>query len=172
MEQGFLYKSYFVFCILMRPAISFFKSKISNFLWKKKFSLLYPDRGIYPIGTCLQPENLTWAVTPHPNDRTAILQVKRTNGYMYKSINDKLVTVERLESKIEVPRMFETQKVRRHEKFRKEWSNIRKNASPKWENDFTHWLWLDLMLVTKNWGSSVSDNVPTLFKLSGRVISF
>ena len=38
----------FFFCILMRPAISFLKSKNFQLFVKKKFSLLYPDRGIYP----------------------------------------------------------------------------------------------------------------------------
>ena len=48
MEQRFLYKSYFVFCTLMRPAISFLKSKNFQLFVKKIFSLLYPDRGIVP----------------------------------------------------------------------------------------------------------------------------
>ena len=48
MEQRFLYKSYFVFCILMRPAISFLKSKNFQLFVKKKCSLLYPDQGILP----------------------------------------------------------------------------------------------------------------------------
>ena len=49
MEQRFLYKSYFVFCIMMRLAISFLKSKNFQLFVKKKFILLYPDRGIYPL---------------------------------------------------------------------------------------------------------------------------
>ena len=48
MEQRSLYKSYFIFCILMRPGISFLKSKKFQLFVKKKFSLLYPDRGIVP----------------------------------------------------------------------------------------------------------------------------
>ena len=48
MEQRFFYKSYFVFCVLMRPAISFLKSKNFQVFVKKKFRLLYPDRGIVP----------------------------------------------------------------------------------------------------------------------------
>ena len=48
MAQRFLYKSYFVFCILMRPAISFLKSKNFQLFVKKKINLLYPDRGIVP----------------------------------------------------------------------------------------------------------------------------
>ena len=46
MEQRFLYKSYLVFCILMRPAISFLKSKNFQLFVKKQFSLII----IPPIG--------------------------------------------------------------------------------------------------------------------------
>ena len=56
MEQRFLYKSYFVFCILMRPAITFFV--------KKKFSLLYPDWYLSPA--CIFSTNFPRETAPLP----------------------------------------------------------------------------------------------------------
>ena len=44
MQQRFLYKCYFIFCTLMRPAITFLKSKNFRLFVKKRWSLLYPDR--------------------------------------------------------------------------------------------------------------------------------
>ena len=62
MEQRFLYKSCIVFCILMRPAISFLKSKNFQLFVKKKNQLIIPRSGyctpfgVYTqIGTFLQP---------------------------------------------------------------------------------------------------------------------
>ena len=65
MEQRFLYKSCFVFCILMRPAVGFSKSKTFLQLFvTKNFSFLYPNLGFTPfrvytlIGTFLQPDQV------------------------------------------------------------------------------------------------------------------
>ena len=46
----------------------------------------------------------------------AEIQLIKTKFYKETNSSDSLL------SKIEVPRVFETQKVRRHDKFKKEWS--------------------------------------------------
>ena len=94
MEQRFLYKSYFVFCILMRPANSFLKSKNFQLFVKKKFSLLYPDRGIVPRSRYiprLAPFSSqrwlhwVWNVTPHCNlvSKTSPNLFLETHGVFY-----------------------------------------------------------------------------------------
>ena len=58
---SYIYKSYFVFCILMRPAISYFNYNHFQFFVKKKFSIIYytPIGVYYPNRTFLQPVKLT-----------------------------------------------------------------------------------------------------------------